>query len=325
MAVEKQNKILKYLIKSLLTLILIVGSLFCFTMQKKEIVQKEIQVSEKLKRTTIQEDDGLKKYLEYVGLFLLLLAAWQWRNEIGFDSLGGMSKQPDVKSTDPDCRNNSEGDAPSDRTPPVTPSTDFTNGDDEFERFQLNEKLTSILELMSQNPNSITNASIIANKLGITRQTAERYLFLLMKNKLIRKDTYPGSRTSVYSLNNSLDNLAVDYFISNYLQSEEVYADYRFVRLKSRYEIDALIKTSKTNYIVETKFLRQVSMSILNKGIQQLLHLEEEMNLEPISLILLVVGSEESISSIDLEKLSIKENLKIHLIDKDKITTPNTQ
>lgn len=323
MTVEKQNKILKYLIKSLLTLILIIGSLFCFTTQKKEIIQKELQVTKKFKRTTIQEDDGLKKYLEYVGLFLLLLAAWQWRNEIGFDSLGGMSKQPDVKSTDPDGRNNSEGDAPSDRTPPVVPETDTTNGDDEFEMFQLNEKLTSILELMRQNPNSITNDSIIANKLGITRQKAQRYLFLLMKNKLVRKDTYPGSRTSVYSLNNSLDNLAVDYFISNNLQSEEVYGDYRFVRLKSRYEIDALIKTSKTNYIVETKFLQQVSMSILNKGIQQLLHLEEEINLEPISLILLVVGSKESISRIDLKKLNIKENLKIYLIDKDEITTPN--
>jgi len=180
-----------------------------------------------------------------------------------------------------------------------------------------------ILELMRENPNSITNPSIIANKIGVSKNKAESYLFELMEKKLVRKDTYPGSKSSVYSLTNSLDNLAIDHFIVNYLNSEEIFGDYRFVRLKSRYEIDALIKSSKTNYIIETKFLKKISTDILNKGLQQLLRLEEEINLEPIFLVLLIVGSLDLIKEIQLENFNIKENLKIYLIDKDKIASPN--
>ena len=313
----------KYLLKIILTLTLGFSGYVCFVSSEKVVIQKELQVSKTFKKTTTTEDDGLKKFLEYIGLFLLVVAAWQWRKEIGFDSFGFISKQPDVNPTDPSDRDNDEGDTPPERTPPIAPESVTEPGIDEFNEFKQNEKLSAILDLMRENPNSITNVTILSNRLGLSRVTTERYLFELMKRKIVRKDTYPGSRNSVFSLNNSLDNLAVDYFIQNNLKSEEIFGDYRFVRLKSRYEIDALIKTSKTNYIIETKFLRQISTSILNKGIQQLLRIEEEINLEPVKLILLIVGSLESIQKVELEKLDIKENLKVYLIDKEKITTPN--
>jgi hypothetical protein len=314
----------KYILKIPLTAILGISGYFCFVIPEKVIIQNEFQVTNTYKNITTIEDDGLKKFLEYIGLFLLVIAAWQWRKEVGFDSFGFISKQPDVNPTNPNDRANDEGDAPPDKTPPISSVSDSKEDVVEFKEFQRNDKLNMILGLMRENPNSITNASIIANKIGVSRNTAEMYLFELMKERLVRKDTYPGSRSSVYSLTNSLDNLAVDHFIKNNLESEEIYSDYRFVRLKSKYEIDALIKTSKTNYIIETKFLRKISTEILNKGIQQLLILEEEINLEPVSLVLLIVGSIDSIKEIQLEKLSIKENLKIYLIDKDKITAPNT-
>jgi len=313
----------KYILKILLTLALGFSGYLCFVSSEKVVIQKEVQVSKTFKKTTTTEDDGLKNFLEYIGLFLLVIAAWQWKKEIGFDSFGFISKQPDVNPTDPSDRDNDEGDTPPERTPIVAPSLAIESEDDEFKEFKRNENLSAILELMRKNPNSLTNVTILSNKLGLSRTTIERYLFELMKKKLVRKDTYPGSRNSVFSLNNSLDNLAIDYFIQNNLKLEEVLGDYRFVRLKSRYEIDALIKTSKTNYVVETKFLRKISISVLNKGIQQLLRIEEEINLEPISLVLLIVGSLDSIHKVDLERLSIKDNLKIYLIDKNKITTPN--
>lgn len=288
---------------------------------EKVIIQNEIQVTKTYKKTTTTENDGLKIFLEYIGLFLLVIAAWQWRKEVGFDSFSFISKQPEVNPTDPENRSNDDGDAPPDKTPPLSPDTKSTIALEEFEVFKKNEKLRMILELMRENPNSITNASIIANKIGVSRDTAELYLFELLKEKLVRKDAYPGSRNSVYSLTNSLDNLAIDHFIRNTLKPEEIYGDYRFVRLKSRFEIDALIKTSKANYIIETKFLRKISTDILIKGIQHLLKIEEEINLEPVFLVLLIVGSFDSIKEIQLEKLKLKENLKIYLIDKDKIAS----
>ena len=302
---------------------LVFSGYLCFVSSEKVITQKEIQVSETFKKTTTKEDEGLKKFLEYIGLFLLVIAVWQWRKEIGFDSFGFISKQPDFIPTDPSDRDNEEGDTPQERTPLIKPDNLTESVVDEFEEFTRNEKLSAIIELMRENPNSITNANILSNKLGLPRRTIERYLFELMKRKFVRRDTYPGSRNSVYSLHNSLDNLAVDYFIKNNLKSEEIIGDYRFVKLKSKYEIDALIKTSKTNYVIETKFLSQISTDILNRGIKQLLRIEEEINLEPVSLVLLIVGSLDLIQEIDLDKLSVKENLKIYLIDKDKITTPN--
>lgn len=313
----------KYILKILLTLTLLFSGYLCFISSEKVIIQKEIQVSKTFKKTTTTEDEGLKKFLEYIGLFLLVIAVWQWRKEIGFDSFGFISKQPDFIPTDPSDRENDEGDTPQEKTPSIEPDNLTESLVDEFEEFTRNEKLSAIIEFMRENPNSISNVSILSNKLGLPRRTIERYLFELMKKKLVRRDTYPGSRNSVYSLNNSLDNLAVDYFIKNNLKSEEIYGDYRFVKLKSKYEIDALIKTSRTNYVIETKFLNQTSTNILNRGIKQLLRIEEEINLEPVSLVLLIVGSLNSMQEIDLEKLSVKDNLKIYLIDKNEITTPN--
>lgn len=310
----------KYLIKTLITAILGISGYFCFIVPEKVTIQKEVQVTEKFKKSTTTEDDGLKKFLEYIGLFLLVIAAWQWKKEVGFDSFGFISKQPDVNPTNPDNRYNDEGDTPLEYTPLIVPDKDFDSNVDEFNKFKKSEKMRMILELMRENPNSITNSSIISHKIGISNITAEKYLFELMKKKLVRKDIYPGNRSSVYSLTNSLDNLVVNYFIKKHLESEDIYGDYRFVRLKNRYEIDALIKTSKTNYIIETKFLQQISSAIINNGIKQLLKLEEEINLEPIFLILLIVGSNDSIKKIEIEKFIIKENIKIYLIDKDELT-----
>ena len=94
--------------------------------------------------------------------------------------------------------------------------------------------------------------------------------------------------------------------------------------MKGKFEIDALVKTSKTNYIIETKFIRSITPSvILNRGIQQLLLLEEELNLEPVTLVLLVVGSSEAIEKVDVTRFSVKENLRIYKIDDGMLSGSN--
>lgn len=307
----------KYVNKLILTLTLVSIGLICFTYSEKTITQEEYQILQSFKRTITTEKEGLKKFLEYIGLFLLVIAAWQWKKELGFDSFGFLSKQPDVKPTNPDDRDSSEGDTP----PRIVISKSITNGKGyEFKHYNESENLERVLELMRENPNSITNASIIYHKLGLTKKSVQQYLFELMKKNLIRKDTYPGCKSSIYSLITSKDNLAVDYYIKNQLSAENIISDYRYIKYKNKFEIDSLIKTDKTNYLIEIKFIRKDVNNILNMGIRQLLRIEEEINIEPITLVLLIVGEKTDLKEIMIDKLLIKENLKIIKIKNEKLT-----
>jgi hypothetical protein len=317
----------KYFLKSVLTIILVISSFFCFTYSVKEIEQKEIQISNTFKKVKTTEDEGLKNFLEYIGLFLLVLAAWQWRKELSFDSIGILSKQPDINNQDPRNKPVNPEDIPP--PPPVSTTTTTTTqppsdkGFEDFRDFINTEILDRILLLMRENPNSITNASILANKLGLSQKDVERFLFELMREKLIRKDIYPGSKNPIYSLTNSFDNLAMDYFIDNIKESEEIFGDYRYVKIKNKYEIDAIIKTNKTNYIIETKFIKEYNLSAIHRGIQQLLKVEEEINLLPTTLTLIIVGTKENLELIENDRFLIKDNLIIIKIDIEKITMPN--
>ena len=315
---------MKYLTKTLLTLLLLAAAVFCFVMPQKTINQKEYQVNPKHKTIKITENDGLKNLLEYIGLFLLVFAAWQWRKELGVDSFGFISKQPEITGTNPDDRDNDEGDVPPDT--PIPPITNYQPpaSNDEYTNFQLTEKLREIISILENNPNSITNASIIANKVGVSIPTAQRYLFELLKRNIIRKDTFPGSKSSVYSLAYSLDNKSIDFFIKEFIpKDEKVLSDYRYVRLKSRYEIDAIVKTDRTNYVIELKYSKTQTTRIINRGVEQLMNIEEYLEMEPIDLILLIVTPKENIQSMEQYSFEGKRNLKTYIIEEEKITKPN--
>jgi hypothetical protein len=287
------------------------GISFCFfTILPNIVIQYEI----------VNDFEGLKKFFEYIGLFFLLIAGWQLRKIFDFDSLGGISKHPEISPTNPANRKFGEGDTPPESA--IIPLDKIVYKIN-FEKTHKNihqERAIEILELMRENPNSIITLPIISSKLSMPRQTAERYLFELMKKKLVRKDTYPGSRGSIYSLSASLDNLVIDYFIKTHLKSEEVIINYRYIKLKDRHEIDALIKTTKTNYVVEIKYVSETSAYIISKGLEQLLIVEEEINIEPVSLVLLLVGSVDSLERIEVENFQFKDNLEVVLIKENEIS-----
>ncbi len=316
---------MKYFVKVLISILLLAASVFCFVFPEKTISQKEYQVTTKQKTVEITENDGLKKLLEYAGLFLLVITAWQWRKELGFDSFGFISKQPEISGTDPDDRENDVGDIPL-SLPSIAskslPKELKPTAEQEYMNFNFQEKLKEIIAILEDNPNSITNARIIAHKLGVTKQTADRYLFELLKNNVIRKDTYPGSRSSVYSLVKSSDNRVIEYFLKEIIEKDEnVIGDYRYVRLKSKYEIDAIIKTERTNYVIELKYKTNDFSSVLNHGIKQLIKIEEHINLEPLELILIIVMPRQKKKSIEKQSFIGKRNLKIHIIEEEILAT----
>jgi DNA-binding Lrp family transcriptional regulator len=320
---------MKHIIKTLLSLVLITAAVFCFVLPKKTINQREHQITGKHKTVKITENEGLKNFLEYIGLFLLVITAWQWRKELGFDSFGFISKQPEISGTNPDDRDSDAGDIPpSQPSTPTLPLLDdikSTKEDKDYLNFQLHEKLKEIISILENNPNSITNANIISNKIGVSIPTAERYLFELLKRNIIRKDTFPGSRSSIYSLASSFDNRAIDYFINERIAKDEnVIGDYRYVRLKSKYEIDAIVKTDLTNYVIELKYYKSISINVLSRGVEQLIKIEEHLDLQPINLVLIIVVPRQSIKQIEQHSFAGKRNLKIQLIEEEKITTPKS-
>lgn len=318
---------MKYFAKTLLSIILLAAAVFCFVLPQKTINQKEYQVTSKHKTIKITEDDGLKNLLEYIGLFLLVITAWQWRRELGFDSFGFISKQPEITGTDPDDRDNDEGDIPPNQpNSPTAPTVEYftPTSDEEYKNIQFTDKLREVISIFENNPNSISNVSIISQKIGVARPTAQRYLFELLKRNIIRKDTFPGSRSSVYSLVSSIDNRAVDYFINEFIpKDEKVISDYRYVRLKSQYEIDAIVKTDLTNYVIELKYGKSGKTLMINRGVEQLMKIEEYLEMEPIDLILLLVTPKDNIKSIEQYSFEGKRNLKTYIIEEEKITTPN--
>lgn len=318
---------MKYIPKAILSVLLMTAAVFCFILPQKTINQNETQVTAKYKTVRITEDDGLKNLLEYIGLFSLVISAWQWRKELGFDSFGFISKQPELKGTDPYNRYNDEGDIlPKSPLSPTLPSVEENTpiSEDDYTNFLFQEKLREIIAVLESNPNSITNASIISQKIGVSKPTAERYLFELLKRNIIRKDTFPGSRSSVYSLASSLDNRAIDYFIKEIIpRDEKIISDYRYVRLKSRYEIDALVKTSNANYVIELKYSNSGLISMINRGVEQLMKIEEYLEMESIKLVLLIITPKDKIKSFEQHLFTGKRNLKTYIIEEEKITNPN--
>ncbi len=63
-------------------------------------------------------------------------------------------------------------------------------------------------------------------------------------------------------------------------------------------------------------------MDLINRGVEQLIKIEEQINLEPINLILIVVVPKQMQKSIKEKSFSGKENLKIYIIEEEIITTP---
>jgi len=93
--------------------------------------------------------------------------------------------------------------------------------------------------------------------------------------------------------------------------------------LKSIYEIDAIVKTDRTNYVIELKYSKTGTTRIINRGVEQLMNIEEYLEMEPIDLILLIVTPKENIQSMEQYSFEGKRNLKTYIIEEEKKTKPN--
>lgn len=294
--------------KSILSLLFTGLSFLCFYFPTKSITSVVYKHCNE-KAVTI-EDDGTKLFFNYVGLFLLIMAIWIWRKELKINQFGFIGGN-DIEPTDPET-------FPKQSTTD-TPTTDKTEGSDkeigktsDFETFKAQELKNNIIAYFKQRPYGLTNANILASKFGVSTYTIQRVLFELMKENIVRRDTYPGSGKANFSYSASIENRAIDDF-AKHLKTE-IHSDNRFVRVRQRYEVDAIIQTSLMNYVIEVKSLDNFLTKSVDEAVKQLMAVEEHIKLSPLKLVL-IIATKKKFEMQLLEEYQNIENLTIYFFE----------
>lgn len=294
--------------KSILSLLFTGLSFLCFYLPTKSITSVVYKYCNE--KTITIEDDGTKLFFNYIGLFLLIMAIWIWKKELKINQFGFIGGN-DIEPTDPET-------FPKQPTPDTTPTTE-TGGDvkqidntTDFENYKAKELKNNIIAYFKERPYGLTNAAILSAKYGVTRHTIERILFELMKENIVRRDTYPGSGRANFSYSASIENRAIDDFIKHL--KTEILNDNRFVRISQRYEADALIQTSLMNYVIGVKTMANISTKRIDDAIKQLMAIEEHVKLNPLKLVLVIATTRDQNRKLFDEYQGI-ENLIIHFFD----------
>jgi uncharacterized protein (UPF0335 family) len=306
------NLIKNKLMKLLFSLFFFAGAFLCFYFPKKSITSVVYKYYNE--KTVIIEDDGTKLFFNYIGLFLLVMTIWIWRKELKINQLGIIGGN-DIEPIDPD--NFPKDTAPDSPTPIVqyTEMTQVVNETVDFENAQRQVLKERIIAFFKARPYGLTNVIILANTFSVSKQTVESILFELMKENFVRRDTYPGSGKSNYSLSSSIENRAIDDFIKHF--KIEILSDNRFVRIGQRYEADAIIRTDLSNYIIEVKRLESLSTKRIDDTIKQLMAIEEKVKFSPVKLVLIIATNKE-LDKNRFEDYQSIENLIIHFFNYEK-------
>lgn len=294
--------------KSILSLLFTGLSFLCFYFPTKSITS--LVYKHCTEKTITIEDDGPKLFFNYIGLFLLIMAIWIWRKELKINQFGFIGGR-DIEPTDPET-------FPKQPTPD-TLSKGKTEGSGkeidkttDYESFKEQELKNNIIAYFKQRPTGLTNANILASEFGFTTQTIQRVLFELMKENIVRRDTYPGSRKANFSYAASIENRAINDF-SKHLKTE-ILSDNRFVRVSQQYEVDAIIQTSFMNYVIEVKRMDNFSTKRVDEAVKQLMAIEEHIKLSPIKLVL-IIATKKKLEMPLLEEYQNIENLTIYFFE----------
>jgi DNA-binding transcriptional regulator YhcF (GntR family) len=238
------------------------------------------------------------------------MAIWIWRKELKINQFGFIGGN-DIEPTDPETFPKQPS--------PDTPAIDKQEGSDkeidkttDFETFKAQELKKNIIDYFKQRPYGLTNANILASKFGVSTHTIQRFLFELMKENFVRRDTYPGSGKANFSYSASIENIAIDDF-AKHLKTE-ILSDNRFVRVSQRYEVDAIIQTSIMNYVIEVKNMENIITKHVDDAVKQLMAVEEHIKLSPLKLVL-IIASKKKFEMRLLEEYQNIENLTIYFFD----------
>lgn len=283
--------------KALLSILLILGSLSCFiltpplettTRTKTATISSQEQSTE----TVEVQDPGIAKFLEWVGIGALMLAAWLWRKELGVTQIGplggpeSVSQQP--AGTPP---------KPAEESGPP-PTLDFTAVTQDMANEEARQRLEHIMQ-MFQKAHSV-NVSYVARALGVSLRTAQDLLFFLTKTGQLRADGFP--KHTIYTPSKSLENRILDAAKQRLSDIHGILSERRFVRVKREHEVDALFESKEWTFVVEAKTLRsQDLISRLDQWITQLMNLAKEFQGKKVACVL-AIACMGDIKADDIQK-----------------------
>ncbi len=294
--------------KSILSILFTGLSFLCFYFPTKSITSVVYKYYNE--KTITIEDDGTKLFFNYIGLFLLIMAIWIWRKELNINQFGFIGGN-DIEPTDPV----NFPKQPTLDTLTTINSDNSGKGTDkttDFETFKAQELKNNIISYFKQRPDGLTNATILASKFGFSTHTIQRVLFELLKENIVRRDTYPGSRRANYTYSASIENRAIDDF-SKHLKTK-ILSDNRYVRISQRFEVDAVIQTSLMNYVIEVKRMDNILIKRVDDSVKQLMAVEEHIKLNPLKLVLIISTKKKTEMQILQEYQNI-ENLTIYFFE----------
>ena len=313
-----KGKIFKKIVASIF---LVFVAYACFVFPKKEI--RTFVQYQNLNQTLSVENDGLKTFLSYIGLFSLIMAVWIWRKELKVSQIGFIGDDG-FSNFDPETIK--RGISVEDRFgrgKPIEDGNTIRLNDDsdsridfEYNSFLKNEKEKHIISFMKTKPGNLVTATMIANSIRVSKHTAELYLFSLMKRNIVRRDAFPGAGSVVYSLVNSIENKAIDDFKEKWIRAV-IIADYRYLSYKAglkKFILDALVKTTEMNYVIEVKHSLKNGTLNIDNWINQLLVYEKEIKLEPVKLVLIIATNKE-MPPEEIDQYKHIENLIIHFFN----------
>lgn len=156
-----------------------------------------------------------------------------------------------------------------------------------------------LIELLSER-GTITQLSSIALKTGLSKNTLENCLIDLAQEKIIRIDRPKGSLRRTFSLVDSDENLIVDAFIKTL--GDTVIDDHRYIR-KNMFEIDAIIKTTNENFVIEVKNTNQLSPNSIVSIIERIDKSRKALNVPENAKNVLLIG-------VNSSTIKLKDSLK---------------
>lgn len=245
--------------------------------------------------TVVYQYTGIEKLLEWVGFGCLLFAVWIWREQIGINQIAGVIGAPPVTQE----KAGTPSKPPEEAASP--PAFDLSTIDSEIEEEETRRRLELIMEMF----NDLHSISIhhVSKKLGVSTNSAKKYLYLLKKHGQIRMDGFPNH--TIYTAAKSLENRILDTIKHRLSEKYEMLTERRFIQIRRRYEVDSLLVTGKCTFIVEAKVLRSTNLvERLDDWILRLLRVAKEFRNDKISCVLALACVEEADSQLVKQQIA---------------------
>lgn len=270
--------------KVLLSILLLLVALSCFIYappSEKTTSTKTITISshEQSSETIEILNPGIAKFLEWIGIGALILAAWFWRKELGVTQLGPLGGAVTVSQQQAGTPLKSSEEA----GPP--PILNLATNQKEMANNAMQQRLEQIMQ-MFQKTHSI-NISYVAKELGVTSSTAQTLLFFLTKTGQLRADGFP--KNTIYTPSKSIENRILDTAREKLSNTYGILSERRFIRVKRMYEIDALLESEELAFIVEAKILRNNNLlSRLDEWALRLMNVAKEFQDKKVICVLAI-------------------------------------